>query len=519
MAESAQVAAPRTKLTRAPSLKPSVARYAAIEARSAFLASYAEMLNRRAAPPSPTRNPGAPVQLKITPTKRYPSREALTNALYAAFDADARPLIDKYVEGAVGAEWSITANMVFDQIVDLLAAKEIKPTHAVATVGSTSRHGPQLPTRASRTDRDDPKAAMSSFTFSSVTLARAVLSDGRVQINFHDRQVDANFHAEDGIIHQLEGYIERKGLGTRGWRLNLTINNFFCSPGSTKKGKGHQSCLLEIIALQRKYRFERFHVYFKNTYGTAETMETAIRSLRKAGILVTAFGLKDEKAYSNPLLDPASDSEEEVGDGGRRSRLRSARGGGRRRGDPNNNNSAAAAEESDEEEGRSRSRSRSYGRPAKEKGEGKRKRSRSRSASPRGREKGRRGLGKLHIPQDVVRVGGHRYAPNVGGIRDLGQCFWDTLRSRGVKRNAIAQAAQEAHLEVNQHVNVQEVTTFMGRLNQIAGLGTTYRVVLVPIDLLTLKPGGPVQMGDGAVPLHIGLFHQGDEGHYVPALD
>jgi hypothetical protein len=132
----------------------------------------------------------------------------------------------------------------------------------------------------------------------------------KIRVNFQDRQIDANFHAEDGLLEQLEAYITTNKIqNINQFRLNLTINNFFCSEQSTGKYNESDNCLDEIIALQKKYKFIRFHVYFQNTYGDKKQISTLIKKLKNVGILVSSFTSTDKPPYVNPLLDPHSESE------------------------------------------------------------------------------------------------------------------------------------------------------------------------------------------------------------------
>jgi hypothetical protein len=252
------------------------------------------------------------VQRKISYTTGYSNKKALLGALYALFDKTARRCIDTRVKQYERTKWSITSGMVFTQVAEYVTRQGFKSTFATTTTATSSVHGPQLPTRVNRKARNNPKAALSTFNFPSVTLARAVLSQGKTVVNFHDRQVSSKFHAEDGIIQQLDQYIQHNAINTKQWKFNLTINNFFCTESSTTKCKAEDNCLHRIIKLHQRNQFANFHVYFNRPYGDRKKMPGSIRRLQAADIQVTAFSSDGTPPkYVNSKLDAASDSESE----------------------------------------------------------------------------------------------------------------------------------------------------------------------------------------------------------------
>jgi hypothetical protein len=422
------------------------------------------------------------VQRKISYAYGYSSEEDLLGALYKLFDKKAHKLIAARV-----TEWeklggrAVFASTVFKDVVEYAKSQGFSPTFAVTTSVTSSLHGPQLPTRVNRTAEDNHEDALSTFNFPSVTLARAVLSNGKTVVNFHDRQVDSNFHAEDGIIEQLEEYIKAHRVNTVAWKFNLTLNNFFCAKNTTGKSNKGDNCLQEIIDLHKKNRFARFHVYFMNPYGDREKMLGNIRRLQAAGILVTAFSTdEDTPAYTSPELDPESESESEEEPPRRSSKKR-------------------------ERESPPPKRRTDGGKTGGEKEE--------RSTSKRSASSSKRSAGG-----DVVTYRGHRFSTNVQGVRDLGQCFWDTLRQYGVHHSRLRAAAAQVGLNLDQHVDAQALAPFIQELNR---RGESIALRLVTFDIFTLQQLDSVRIGDGGTVLYIGLFLDADqgEGHYVPELD
>ena len=252
-------------------------------------------------------------QLKISYLSgRFKNREELVTALYALYDESVHETIDAlicYYENPTSR--AMFASQVFDFVIDNLRRKGYSPNYQMVTMPSSSIHGPMLPDKIHRRAETDPEKARSTFNFSSVTLGRLTLMQGRTRISFQDRQLDAQFHAEDGLIEQMVEFIRKNEVDTTDIKVNLTINNFFCSYSSTRKHKKENNCLEEIIALQDKYHFARFHVYFQNTYGDASQMTEHIKELQRHGILVTAFTSSEKPPYINEILDSESESDDE----------------------------------------------------------------------------------------------------------------------------------------------------------------------------------------------------------------
>jgi hypothetical protein len=256
-----------------------------------------------------------PIQRVISYKKgQYKDREDLIQSLYAIFDRNARKEIDGRVEAYEDSPHSFFGNQARNLIIEDLKGKGYVPNFGNASSSSSSSHGPMLPDQVDRFAKPDSAAALETFNFPSVTLGRLTLLSNGGHISFQDRQIDANFHAEDGLLEQMNTYISQNKIIAAETAVNLTINNFFCSSKTTKKSKPCQNCLDQIIQLQQKYRFARFHVYFQNTYGKAEIMGDAIKALQAAGILVTAITTTEDAPYHHKLLDPESDSEHEEHD-------------------------------------------------------------------------------------------------------------------------------------------------------------------------------------------------------------
>lgn len=257
----------------------------------------------------------APIQMAISYNAgQYKSREQLVEGLEVLFGKSASERIDFWVSQYQDAGGrAMYASQVFKRVIDHLQDEGFNAVRGVPVTGNNSEHGPQLPTRPGRDAADNAQQAMSSFLTGSCTLGRLTIRYNAESAVFHERQQDSNTHAEDGLIEQFNGYADANpGVDWTGVRVNLTINNFFCATETTKKSKSSHNCLDLIIALQNRYGFARFHVYFKNTYGDREHMDSSIARLQAAGILVTSFALEgDNVAYSSARLDPASDSEDE----------------------------------------------------------------------------------------------------------------------------------------------------------------------------------------------------------------
>ena len=252
-------------------------------------------------------------QLKISYNSgRFKSKEELAAALHELYDESLHEVIDGLIDIYEDSKSrAIFGSEVFNFIIENLKECDCFPNYKMVTVPSSSTHGPMLPDKVRRDAETDAGKALTTFNFSSVTLGRLTLMKGKDRISFQDRQVDAQFHAEDGLIEQMTEFLENKKIDTTLIKVNLTINNFFCSHSSTKKHKRSSNCLDEIIALQDKYGFARFHVYFQNTYGDSNNMTKLIKLLQQHGILVTAFTTTSSPPYTNEFLDPESESENE----------------------------------------------------------------------------------------------------------------------------------------------------------------------------------------------------------------
>ena len=123
--------------------------------------------------------------------------------------------------------------------------------------------------------------------------------------------------------------------------------------------------------------------------------------------------------------------------------------------------------------------------------------------------------------EDVVAFYGHRFSPNTPGIRDGGECFWDTMRSYGFSEARLGEAATAAGLTVDMAVNVQQITKFVEELNRDQAQGIWVRIVTY--DLTTLAYQSYLDIGDidnsrKDDKYYVALFNDGENGHYVPEL-
>jgi hypothetical protein len=257
----------------------------------------------------------AVAQRKISYSRKYETKQELLEALYAIFDEKAGERIVHWVdEYEKDSGRALFASQVYEYIVKHYLPKEdFEPTFAVVdSIDSGSKHGPMMPEQVDRNSNPNQEGALDTFNFSSVTLGKLTVLSGGAKISFHDRQTDANFHAEDRLLEQLEAYIKKNEIETKNSKINLTINNFFCTEENTGKSKKSQYCLGKIIELQKKHEFSGFHVYFQNTYGDTQLMSASIQKLQKAGILVSSFTSTEKKGpYVNKHLNPHSESEDD----------------------------------------------------------------------------------------------------------------------------------------------------------------------------------------------------------------
>lgn len=257
----------------------------------------------------------APAQLKISYKRgQFKSREELVAGLCTIFPEEAYGKIEEYVDAyEADSGRAMFGSQVYKFIVEALKGEGFLPTYATTTEVNQSEHGPMLPDKVNRDDQvADPEGAMGAFNYPQVTLGRMTLMDGRTKISFQDRNAEGHVHAEDRLLEQLMAFIRLNQIDTRTLKLNLTINNFFCSEHNTKKRDKSHNCLDEMIELQRRLQFARFHVYFKNPYGKPEEMADSIAKLKNVDILVSSFTTTDAPPYANPMLDPHSDDEEDT---------------------------------------------------------------------------------------------------------------------------------------------------------------------------------------------------------------
>ncbi|WP_218822095.1 DUF4157 domain-containing protein [Sphingomonas sp. IBVSS2] len=123
---------------------------------------------------------------------------------------------------------------------------------------------------------------------------------------------------------------------------------------------------------------------------------------------------------------------------------------------------------------------------------------------------------KAVAQEDTVKYFGHRFNPNTVGIRDGGECFWDTMRHYGFTEKQLSDAASEAGLTVDVAVDARDIAAFVDALNE--EVDETIWVRLVTYDLKTLKFQSYIDIGDGDKQVYVALFADDDQGHYVPEL-
>ena len=129
------------------------------------------------------------------------------------------------------------------------------------------------------------------------------------------------------------------------------------------------------------------------------------------------------------------------------------------------------------------------------------------------------GTGSGGRPQlDIVIAGSRIYTPNRHGIGDLGQCFWDTMKSYGISDSDLQQAANTTSLTIGKDVNEDEIFSFLTTLSTFTG--QAYKLNIDRIDLMNLKYLETLSHGDGQVEINIGFFFDLNTGlgHYVPPI-
>jgi len=123
--------------------------------------------------------------------------------------------------------------------------------------------------------------------------------------------------------------------------------------------------------------------------------------------------------------------------------------------------------------------------------------------------------------RDTREVEGHAFNPSVNGIRDLGECLWDNLRRAGINDATLLAASVHANttrgtnLVVDQHVDVRDLIPLVEGLN---AHGALVHVRLVAFDLRTLAHTSTANHGDRGTPIYIGMFHDGEHGHFTPGM-
>lgn len=125
------------------------------------------------------------------------------------------------------------------------------------------------------------------------------------------------------------------------------------------------------------------------------------------------------------------------------------------------------------------------------------------------------GLGSGDFAPDEVTMNGETYTRAVAGIRDGGQCLWDTLRRAGFTDLQLTSAALTAGLEVDKHVYLDQVTNLLDKLSEQTGINVEAQVS--EFNILTMLPIGTKSYGkSGGAIIKIGFGHDDINGHFVP---
>jgi hypothetical protein len=122
--------------------------------------------------------------------------------------------------------------------------------------------------------------------------------------------------------------------------------------------------------------------------------------------------------------------------------------------------------------------------------------------------------------RDIVEFEGHRFAPNVVRVRDLGECFWDTLRAYGIEESILSSAASSCNVPMDKSFSTENIPDFV---NALAKAGRKVKIVLVIFDIFKLTHLSTLQFapeGGATEELYFGFFmdEQSKQGHYVPEL-
>lgn len=251
----------------------------------------------------------SPAQRKILyKSGPYFSKEALTVALLSRFNVPTTiidPLIKRYEDDT---QYNYGGRQVFDEIAQELVAKGYPDSTVVVNeFRDEAHHGPMLPhgTLPWQPDREKEnktiKQVLSTMNTGSATLANFTLIGTSKKLSMHSKQKGSSKHAEEVLLPNISNYIEKIGENEAVLTLNITINNFFC-----------ERCLPQILKFKKDHTEMRFHVYFKNGYGTSDRMKEAIGCLQSAGILVSQFEIiPGQHSFVAPGLDEHSESETE----------------------------------------------------------------------------------------------------------------------------------------------------------------------------------------------------------------
>ncbi|MDW3209401.1 MAG: DUF4157 domain-containing protein [Reichenbachiella sp.] len=121
---------------------------------------------------------------------------------------------------------------------------------------------------------------------------------------------------------------------------------------------------------------------------------------------------------------------------------------------------------------------------------------------------------------DAIHAGGFIFRANTAGIRDGGECLWDSLIHQGIEKARLEAAAAAVGLTFDQHVDWVDIKKLIDKINITLPAGVAkYGVTLYIAEYgheatplrLNLCEGGTVQ-------INLALFGSSEElsGHYVP---